>query len=121
MSETTVSDASSGNFTISSMGHGYTNDFAYDSRYYTTGGIYSGNMSQYSNPKVDELFLAADMTLDKDERGEYYKEAISIITDDAPIIPIFHKQIPYVWNKGLNAIPHLSSARPWYIYEWSWN
>jgi len=37
MSETAVSDASEGNFTISSMGHGYTNDFAYDSRYYTTG------------------------------------------------------------------------------------
>ncbi|MGD9569129.1 MAG: ABC transporter substrate-binding protein [Sedimentibacter sp.] len=121
MSETTVSDVSAGNFTIANMGHGYTNDFAYDSRYYTTSGIYSGNMSQYSNPKVDELFLAADMTLDREERKEYYKEAISIITDDAPIIPIFHKQIPYVWNKDLNAVPHLSSARPWYIYEWSWN
>jgi len=120
-SETTVSDASAGNYTISSMGGGYTNDFAYNSRYYTESGIGSGNMSFYSNKRVDELFAIADSTLDNAKRKEYYREVISIITEEAPLIPIFHKQIPYVWNKELNAVPHLSSGRPWYIYEWSWN
>lgn len=120
-SETTVSDANTGNYTMASMGSSYTNDFSYDSRFYTTSSINSGNMARYSNKRVDELFKLGDSTLDANKRQAYYKEAISLITKEAPLIPVFHKQIPYVWKKDLKAVPHLSSQRPWFIYEWSWN
>lgn len=115
------SDAPAGNFQIATEGGTYTSDMAFMSAMYATSGIGSNNYSRYSNERVDELFSLADATTDSNERAAYYKEICEITAEDALCIPVQHKEIPYVWYKDLNAVVHLSSAHPWYVYEWSWN
>ncbi|NCB30870.1 MAG: ABC transporter substrate-binding protein, partial [Clostridia bacterium] len=120
-SETYSADAASGNYAIITQGMTFQYDFSYDQGLYGTTGINSKNHARYSNPKVDELFTAADATTDQAQRAAYYKEICKILTDDCPTIPVLHKQMPYAWAKDLNAIPHVSAAHPYYVYQWSWN
>ena len=120
-SETYSEDTATGNFAISNQGQTFTSDMSYLVSLYGTAGIGSKNYSRFSNARVDELFELADQTTDEAERAAYYKEICEIVTDECPSLCVFHKQIPYAWNKNLNAVPHLSSPHPYYIYEWSWN
>ena len=120
-SETYSEDCATGNFAISNQGQTFSSDMSYTVSLYGTAGIGSKNYSRFSNARVDELYSLADKTVDIDERAAYYKEICEIITDECPSLCAFHKQIPYAWNKDLNAVPHLSSPHPYYIYEWSWN
>ena len=115
------SDAPDGNFSIGTEGGTYTADMSFMSIIYGTEGIGGNNYSRYSNPEVDELFAEADATTDQAVRLANYKKICEIVSEDACYIPIQHKQIPYVWYSDLNAVVHLSSAHPWYCYEWSWN
>jgi len=50
--------------------------------YYTTTG--KSNIFKYSNPTFDELMESARSTYDKNKRKEYYKEAFTILLEDAP-------------------------------------
>ena len=50
-----------------------------------------------------------------------YSQIIDIIYDECHNIPIFNKEVPWVWNKNLNAQPHFDSGHPYYVYEMSWN
>lgn len=50
-------------------------------------GIY--NRGAYSNPELDELAVTATATIDDDAREEMLEEAIQIVADDVPIIPLF--------------------------------
>ena len=114
------SDAPVGNYQIGTEGGTYTADMAFMAVVYATSGIDSNNYARYSNPEVDELFATADATTDEAVRKDCYKKICDIVAEDAPYIPIQHKELPYVWYKDLNAVTHLSSAHPWYVYEWSW-
>ena len=115
------SDAPAGNFSIGTEGGTYTSDMAFMASVYATSGIDSNNYSRYSNPEVDKLFEEADATTDDSVRLANYKKICEIVSEDACYIPIQHKQLLYVWQKDLNAVVHLSSAHPWYVYEWSYN
>lgn len=119
-SETTSSDGPSGNFTMMSGGGGFMTDAAYLDRRYCTSYIGSGNTSRYSNERVDELFKLAESETDQSKRLEYYHEMTQLVTEDAPNIPVFHKQQMWVWNKDLNANPHVDSAFCTMIREMSW-
>lgn len=119
-SETYSEDCATGNFAISNQGQTFTSDMSYLVSQYGTSGIGSKNYSRFSNARVDELFALADQETDQEQRKVYYKEICEIVTDECPSLCAFHKQIPYVWAKDLNANPHLSSPHPYYIYEWSW-
>ena len=110
-----------GNFDMATPGQSFSTDFAYASRQYTTEGIGSGNYDRYSNPRVDELFAAAQSETDSDKRLEMYGEVISIVTDDAVGIPLFHKNLMFAWNKDLNCVVHPDSGKPYFVYNWSWN
>lgn len=114
-SESAVADATSHNYVTCTMGNGFTSDFAYNSAHYTPD-----NMANYNNPAVTELFEKAAKELDESKRLGFYSQIIDIIYDECPNIPIFNKQIPWVWNKNLNATPHLNSGHPYYVYEMSW-
>ncbi len=120
-SSTLIEMMTKGEYTFGNMGLGYSNDFAYNSRYYTSGAIGSGNFDRYSNPRVDELFSLAEAETDTAKRLEYYGEAVKLITEDAPDIPVFHKQLLFAWSKDINAVPHVDSGKPYFVYEWSWN
>ena len=79
------------------------------------------NGMDYHNDRVTELFDQAAKELDDTKRMEYYSQIIDIIYDECPNIPIFNKEVPWVWNKNLNAQPHFDSGHPYYVYEMSWN
>lgn len=115
-SESAVADATAHNYTLCTMGNGFTSDFAYNSAHYVMD-----NMANYDNARVTELFELGAREQDAAKRQEIYNEAISIIQEDCPNLPIFNKQIPWVWNKNLTATPHLNSGHPYYVYEMSWN
>ncbi|NLX75733.1 MAG: ABC transporter substrate-binding protein [Synergistaceae bacterium] len=115
-SESAVADATEHNYITCTMGNGFSSDFAYNSSHYTPD-----NMANYDNAEVTRLFAEAAKELDEEKRKELYSQVIDIIYDECPNIPIFNKQIPWVWNKDLNANPHLNSGHPYYIFEMSWN
>ncbi len=54
--------------------------------------IGSNNYSYYQNPKVHDLLVKAQSTVDEAEREKLYKEAQVLIKDDAPWIPLVHSK-----------------------------
>ena len=119
-SETYNTDCAVGTYTLCTQGGSYTTDMSFLATLYASTGINSSNYSRYSNARVDELFQQGDAITDQNQRKVIYKEICEIVIDDCPVIPIQHKQIPYVWNANLNAKVHPSNDHPWYVYEWSW-
>ena len=61
-------------------------------------------MLNYSNDKITELAEKAAGEKDTDTRLKLYEEIVDIVFDECPDIPIFNKQIPWVWAKDLNAV-----------------
>ncbi|MDR1732596.1 MAG: ABC transporter substrate-binding protein [Synergistaceae bacterium] len=120
-SENVSTNAAKGNYAVCTMGNSFTGDMSYTATMYASSAINASNHARYSNPRVDELYKLGDATTNSADRLKYYKEICNTVIEDCPYISIQHKQIPYVWVKDLNAVPHLSSGHPWYVYEWSWN
>ena len=115
-SESAVADAEAHNYVLCTMGGGFMTDFAYAvGQYYVPT-----NMANYENPKVTELAEKAAGETNAQTRLKLYEEISDIVIDECPNIPIFNKQVPWVWAKDLNAVPHLDSGRCFYIYEMSW-
>ena len=113
-------DCSGGNYTMRTTGVGFTADMSTSANKYISSCIGSSNYARYSNARVDELFTLAAAESDSATRKAYYEEVCEIITEDCPYLCIQHKQIPYVWNKKLNAKVYPSNTSPWYIQDWSW-
>jgi peptide/nickel transport system substrate-binding protein len=57
---------------------------------FNTGG--PNNYAKYSNPKFDQLLIDARTTTDQDKRADMYKEAATIIWEDAPYVFIYHEK-----------------------------
>lgn len=68
-------------------------------------GIIWSNTQQYSNPKVDELLVAAARETSPDKRKALYSEFQKIVVSDAPIH--FINAVPYynAFSKGLSNLP----------------
>jgi peptide/nickel transport system substrate-binding protein len=68
-------------------------------------GIIWSNTQQYSNPKVDELLIAAARETSPDKRKAMYSEFQKIVVSDAPIY--FVNAVPYynAFSKGLSNLP----------------
>lgn len=79
----------------------------------STRGIPENNSTFYSNPEVDRLLDEARVTIDEEERAALYKEALAIIHEDTPMIPLVHS-IPVLAGseRVKNYIPHLSTSEP---------
>ncbi len=65
----------------------YPDAFAFLTVYLSDGGQ---NNSGYASPDYDRLALAAARTLDETTRLARYREAETVLLNDAPIIPVFH-------------------------------
>ncbi len=61
--------------------------------------IGSNNYSRYANEDVHKLLIEAQTETDEDKRNELYKEALEIIHDDAPWVPIAHS-VPQLAGKS---------------------
>ena len=110
-----------GDYDMMTGGQSFSTDFAYAAKQYCSEYIGSNNYSRLRNDRVDELFKLAEIESDPEVRKELYGEAIHIITDEATMIPMFHKQLMFVWNKDLNVVVHGDSYVPYFVYDWSWN
>jgi peptide/nickel transport system substrate-binding protein len=53
-------------------------------RRFRTGSSF--NYMGYSNPKLDDLIVAARRTNNREERARYYKEAVPLVMEDAPAV-----------------------------------
>lgn len=47
------------------------------------------NRSHYCNPKYDELVVKAEATADKTQQENLYKQALEVVMNDSPIIPLY--------------------------------
>lgn len=113
-------DCAKGEHMMRTTGTDYKADMSYMAGKYASWNIGSQNYAFYKNDRVDEIFRICDASSDQAERAKLYKELTEIIVDDAPYIPIQHKEIPYAWAKDLNAKVYPSNECPYYVYEWSW-
>lgn len=56
----------------------------------------------YSNPAVDDLIVAARSTLDTAEREDLYSQAIELVMDDAPWVPLLTAEEIYGVSTNVN-------------------
>lgn len=64
----------------------------------------SNNINQnlgYHNDHVDELIKQADAELDMEKRSEIYDELQDICAEELPLVPLFHEEAVYAYNKSL--------------------
>ncbi len=76
------------------------------------------NVAFYNNPAVNKLLAQAGASLDVDERTRRYREAETLMMQDAPWVPVMNEQIPMVNNPRL----HGMDAHPVWLwrYEKMW-
>ena len=53
------------------------------------------------NDHVDELIKQADAELDMEKRSEIYDELQDICAEELPLVPLFHEEAVYAYNKSL--------------------
>ena len=68
-------------------------------------GIIWSNTQQYSNPKVDELLVAAAKEIVPEKRKALYSEFQKIVVADAPIYFINATPFYNAFSKGLSGLP----------------
>ena len=78
------------------------------------------NMNRYSNPEVDEAIDAALLTVDQEERKEYYAEMQRILAEEVPAPILYFRQGTGCWNKRLhgfswNDLDHKWNAETWWV------
>lgn len=78
------------------------------------------NSTFYDNPRVNELFEEALVTVDEDRLAELYEEILIILSEDVPIMPFIWRVRNVTCHKDLN-IPYMDPYAFHYLHEWSWN
>lgn len=93
---TLLSQCTSGNFELMTMGH---SDPIGDSEY-ALGMIFSsenhgaaGNMGFYTNKEVDDCLARAKVSADQQERQRLYERVLELAIEDCPIVPLIFE--PY--------------------------
>ena len=74
--------------------------------WFTTGG--PANVPTYNNPEFDELYKKADSTLDSEQREELWKEAMRILIEDIPYVPLDKEVGVFAANDDWEYYPHAS-------------
>jgi peptide/nickel transport system substrate-binding protein len=69
-------------------------------------------ISQYSNPKVDELLDKCRITLDDSKRGELIKQAVGIIHEDIATISLWANNCIYSMKPNIEFTPTLKNRDP---------
>lgn len=104
-----------GDYDIGVMGLNVKDTVDFLSAYYdTTGG---NRFGQIVDPKPFEMLQKANAELDRNKREAMYKEFCQYTNDNAFFAPLFHRYLPYAWDKDLNAKIGLDY---YFIYDFSW-
>ena len=72
----------------------------------TGGGL---NVSFYSNTEVDDLLAKARVISDETQRGEYYKEVQTILSQDLPILPLVEYAGYYACPSYISGLPYIDT------------
>lgn len=72
-------------------------NFMYD-LYHSDAAHGGNNYSNYSNPEFDDLVDEAKATTDLDQQGELFREAETILLEDAAVIPMNWYKGEYAFN-----------------------
>jgi peptide/nickel transport system substrate-binding protein len=108
-------DLNLGNFFFAIAGWSWTtSDAFWLQRRFSTGGIGDVNSAHYSNPEVDEYFTIASTTMNQEVRREAFRNAMTIVSQDAVIVPLYYQFALIAWHPNLQANPN----RP--VFEWYW-
>ncbi|HXN84429.1 MAG TPA: ABC transporter substrate-binding protein [Candidatus Binataceae bacterium] len=96
-------DIQRGNFDLASMQwvgirdpHHYY--MAFDSKMTPTRGL---NRGHYSNPEMDRLTEAGDVTIDTESRKKFYAQVQQLAADDLPIVSLWWQDNVVVMNRAL--------------------
>jgi peptide/nickel transport system substrate-binding protein len=65
------------------------------------------NFAYYSNPKLDELLVAARHELDPAKRGALYRQSEALWSEDAPVLPCFCSNIQNLLAKNVSGFTQL--------------
>lgn len=72
-------------------------------RTYHSGNVVKGtpygNNTGYNNPRIDELFDKAAVTIDPKERQRLYSEAQRILVEDAAVVWLIETRFPQVYHE----------------------
>jgi peptide/nickel transport system substrate-binding protein len=71
------------------------------SAYFLSTGIFA----TYSNPQVDTIITKALETVDDTQRGELIKQAMKIVSEDVPKIPLMYNPSVYMMKSNIDYIP----------------
>ncbi|MEC5425373.1 ABC transporter substrate-binding protein [Virgibacillus sp. C22-A2] len=73
----------------------------------------SSNRTFYENDEVDELLNKAKLSVDQDERAQFYQEAQALISEDSPMATLVHSRPVMATTSAVkNYVPHPSTSEP---------
>lgn len=64
--------------------------------------------------RIRDLFVLGRSVTDVAKRLKYYTELDDLLMDSGTIIPLWHNQLPYAWNKSLEI-----NTKKSYTYQWT--
>jgi peptide/nickel transport system substrate-binding protein len=68
----------------------------------------ANNWSRYSNPELDALTEKSFTILDPEAREKVLQEAVQMVADDLPMIPLFHLSLVWGVRPGYRFEPNMS-------------
>ncbi len=77
------------------------------------------NLSGYSNPKLDELYIKGGTIPNKEQRKKTYQEIERILLKDIVVLPIFDVPFIFGYSKRVHDFPAHDSANP--LFRSAWN
>lgn len=86
---------------------GYLTDF------YSKAGF---RMSKYDNPEYDRLYMAGLLAPTEEEKYKFYNQAVNLLTQDLPWIPLYSNSEMYLFRPGAEG--YRSNAYQYYDYRW---
>ena len=79
---------------------------------------FSGNVSMYSNPKMDALIKEGRQTYDVKERQVIYGQAMNIMYNDVPLIPLHFGAGSRAYSNKLTIDPIMLQYRYLNYFQW---
>jgi len=85
-------------------------------------GGQGSNVTQYSNPRVDELLKQGRSTFDQEERRKIYSQVQRIIREELPFLPVFSYSNILGRKSNLEGFKFNPNTRTasWNVASWSW-
>jgi len=86
---------------------------------YHSSMINAMNYTRYNNSKMDELLSLGRSTPDANERLAIYKQALELLHNDVPNVPIYYTKTNIAVNKDLKGVKAMPTSE-YRIYNFSW-